>query len=128
MEQLRWKWLWWGGGALLIAGVLWLSLIPSQGMPCITLSDKAAHALAYCALAMWFSGLVARAHHVGAGVALFAFGVGCELLQHFGGAGRSGEVADPLANGAGVAIALAVARISRGSWMRWIERRVAARR
>ena len=127
MEQLRWKWLWWSGGALLIAGVLWLSLVPAQGVPSFSLSDKAAHALGYGVLATWFSGLVVRAHHLAAGAALFGFGVGCELLQHFGRAARSGEVADALANGVGVAIALTIARVPRGSWMRGVERCFSAR-
>jgi VanZ family protein len=127
MEQLRWKRWWWSGGALLIASVLWLSLMPAQGLPGVGLSDKAEHALGYGMLATWFSGLVVRAHHLGAGIALFAFGVGCELLQHFGSAGRSGEVADALANGVGVAVAVVIARFMRGSWMRSVERRLGAR-
>jgi|GEM_PF-1566137 len=127
VEQLRWKWLWWSGGVLLVAGVLWLSLIPSQGLPGISLSDKAEHALGYGVLTTWFSGLVVRAHHLGAGAVLFAFGIGCELLQHFGSAGRSGEVADAVANVVGVVLALAIVRLTRGSWMRGVERLLAAR-
>lgn len=95
-----------------VAVLLWLSLAPVSELPGVSFWDKAEHALAYFVL----SGLglvLFPAHALRLAAFVFALGVGIEILQAIGGAGRQGDWRDVVANTTGLLAALAVAALVR---------------
>jgi VanZ family protein len=94
---------------LAVATVTVLSLLPQQELPKIGVSDKVEHALAYFALAILGSfGFRERRSLLYLFVLLCAMGGVIELLQAFS-PGRSPDVVDALADGAGVAAGVLIA-------------------
>ncbi len=92
-----------------------LSLLPQTVLPSVELSDKLQHLIAYLCLAL--AGGIAfpqRRSLIALGLGLIALGVGLEVAQGFV-PGRLVSAADAIANTAGVALGLIVARIA-GSW------------
>lgn len=100
-----------------------LSLAPVQTLPSLDLSDKIQHALAYAFLAAtgcFGFGLTSLRAQIAVVVALSVFGGVIEVLQP-PLAGRTGTIADAIANQIGVALGWMLAR-SAGSVMqrpRW---------
>jgi len=99
--------LWLGIGWLLIAVVIWLSLVPSPPtMPAIPYADKLGHLLAYGVLMGWFGQLYHRPlMRLSYAFSFVLLGVVLEMTQGMGGH-RWFEVADAVANAVGVVIAL----------------------
>ncbi|NIP73665.1 MAG: hypothetical protein GWO16_11840 [Gammaproteobacteria bacterium] len=105
---LRHRVLWQIIGAALVALVVGLTLSPTPPADLTAMidwGDKAGHAAAYLVLMGWYAQLY---HPPGARLAvagaLMALGFGLELIQGQI-AGRSFELADAAANGAGVLLA-----------------------
>ncbi len=114
-RDLPWRAAWIAIGWILVGTVVVLSQVslPPTG-PDIPQGDKLGHALAYFALAAWFSQITASRGVLLAHAAGFVMiGMALEVLQapnperHF-------EVLDMLANAAGVALGLAVGAGRRG--------------
>lgn len=106
LSPLRYPRLWYGVGALALALVALLSLLPAPHM--VEGSDKLLHLLTYACLAGGFSTLVRSAFsllYVAGG--LLIYGVGIEILQGLT-AYRSAELADVLANCTGIVLGLMI--------------------
>lgn len=89
-----------------------LSLAPVQTLPSLDLSDKIQHALAYAFLAAtgcFGFGLTSLRAQIAVVVALSVFGGVIEVLQP-PLAGRTGTIADAIANQIGVALGWMLAR------------------
>jgi hypothetical protein len=127
VSPLALKWLWIAGGACLVAAVLAFGLAPAGAAPSTGLGDLADHALAFLTLTLWFAGLVRPPLLALLALALIAFGVWIEWLQHAMGLGRVADSRDVAANLAGVAVGLAAARAGLGRWMLWVEARLPRR-
>lgn len=121
MIPLRYPWVWWALGCLLVTGVAVGSLIPAEVLEdAFSLSDKAVHALTYFALTLWFSGLFRRERHWIVAAAIFAFGFALELAQA-GTATRVFELTDAAANTSGILLALALAWFLFEGWCGRVE-------
>jgi hypothetical protein len=118
---------WIVASVLLVAAVVYASLVPSAPVADVGNLDKAAHALAYAALATWFGGLFPRARYGRVGLALCGLGLGLEILQQAMGWGRSGDPYDMAANVAGIAAGLLLGLWFTGGWAlrfeAWLGRR-----
>lgn len=101
--------LWRAFLALQVAGVCWLAFDPRPPAVADSLGDKANHVLAFAAMA--FSARRAAAPPWPAAAALAGFGVVIEVVQTFI-PGRSGEWPDLVADAAGIALGLLVARFA----------------
>jgi|SRR6185312_3201790 len=95
--------------ALAAAAVTVLSLLPQRDLPKVAVSDKVEHVVAYFALAILGSfGLRERRSLLLLFVLLCAMGGIIELLQAFS-PGRSPDVVDAIADGAGAAAGVLIA-------------------
>lgn len=121
--KLRYAWLWWAIGWLLIAMTVNDSLErhPPQFLEQIP-SDKALHFSGYFALALWFGGVAERSRYLIVGAGLIALGGILELLQGYMAIGRQMELLDFVANTLGVSAGLAISYVGLGMWMVWVER------
>lgn len=106
----RGRLLWFAFGWLLLAAIVWLSLTPSPPEPGVEFGDKLGHLAAYAALMFCFARASASARaRLGWAAACVALGVALEFAQ--GALGyRSREVADMIANAAGVALGWVLAQ------------------
>ena len=107
MRTFRHAWL--ALGALWVAAVVYLSLIPLPPQPLpFSYLDKVEHTLAYGFLMLWFSHAYQKIPQrvVMAGL-LIALGISVEYLQRMTGY-REFSYADMLANGAGVLVGWAL--------------------
>jgi hypothetical protein len=120
--KLRFAWLWWTLGWLLVLATVNESLRKNVWEAKIMPSDKTLHFLGYCALAMWFAGVARRSRYVVVGLMLIALGGALELGQGMMGVGRQADWWDFLANSLGITAGLGVAALGLGNWMVWIER------
>jgi VanZ family protein len=120
--KLRFAWLWWTLGWLLVLATVNESLRKNVWEAKIMPSDKVLHFLGYCALAMWFAGVARRSRYVVVGLMLITLGGALELGQGMMGVGRQADWWDFLANSLGIATGLGVAALGLGNWMVWIER------
>jgi VanZ family protein len=121
MLPLRFPWVWWGLGWLLVAGVTAASLLPGHWVATLALRDKALHAGSYFLLMIWFAGLYRRERHLWIALLLLGLGFALDLAQ---GASRtrSFELADVAANAGGILVGLVLARFVFEGWCRRIER------
>jgi VanZ family protein len=87
------------------AVVLYLSLAPSDGLPSVSLWDKAQHALAWGALTGLGLALAPRRWRAVAGFTLL-LGVAVEILQATMGFGRMGDWRDLVADAVGILAAI----------------------
>ena len=113
--------LWFCLGLVLAAMIAATSLLPASDLPDIGLPDKIEHALAYTLLAFWFASVVVRRDFLPLIVALVAFGGLIELAQEWMHLGRSAELADLLADVAGITVGVALAATPLGGWAYRIE-------
>lgn len=120
MIPLRFPWVWWACGWLLVAGVAVGSLLPGDTLKGVSVSDKILHAGVYFVLMFWFSGLYRRERHWILALAIFAFGFALELAQA-GTASRSFDPVDAAANAGGILLALALAWLLFAGWCRRVE-------
>ncbi len=91
-----------------------LSLIPPYAVPVVNLWDKLAHFLAYAMLALC-GGFAFSAHRTEIALGALLIGCGCilEIAQIYI-PGRSGSIADAIANGLGVVAGMVIVQFLRG--------------
>jgi VanZ family protein len=111
VDKLRFTSLWLIIGFLLVAFVMFVSLIPiPTEAAAFTPSDKLCHVLAYFCLTFWFSQIYRQNRvRLAFALAFVMMGIGIEYLQGLTGY-RSFEYADMAANTVGVACGLIAAQ------------------
>jgi hypothetical protein len=119
--NLRYVWLWWLLGFVIVAVVTTTSLMPPKNLPKVNLSDKLEHALAYAVLAFWFASLVLRRSFVWVALGLLVLGGAIEITQGMMPYGREGDWYDLYADAAGIALGLMLALTPLGRWLYWVE-------
>jgi VanZ family protein len=112
---------WIAASLLLVAGVLFASLVPLSLPAAPSHFDKLEHAVAYLCLTLWFTGLVPRSRYGRVALALALFGLVIELLQEFMPFGRQGDPLDMAANLVGIGVGVAIATWTTGGWAPRIE-------
>ena len=95
--------LWFFTGWLLVALVVYVSLIPALPSIDITAGDKVAHVFAYATLTLWFLQLYPADRRAMLVIGFIMMGVALEFLQGLT-ASRSFEYADIAANTGGVVL------------------------
>jgi VanZ family protein len=117
---LRHAHIWATLGGVLLAVILVLALLPDPGQLPINYNDKFAHALAFMALMLWFSGVVELRRLPMLALCLAAYGVLIELLQGLT-VTRQPELLDLGADIAGILLGwiLSIAGLRR--WCTWLE-------
>ena len=125
MLPLKYPWFWATVGWLLVAGVVFGSLVPGPALQGVAVGDKLLHAGSYCLLMLWFGGLYARRRQVVVALALFALGCTLEALQA-ATTTRSFDLRDMAANGSGILIGLVLTATLLEGWCQRFERRVLA--
>jgi len=121
MLPLRHRHLWVAMSAVLLAVVIYGSLMQGLAVPLPGNFDKVEHLTVYLALAVWFSGLYPRAGYWKVAVGLLSLGLAMEILQGLMRVGRAAEVLDMVANTVGVGIGLALSLGLTGGWARRVE-------
>jgi VanZ family protein len=112
--------LWWGLGAVFVALAVYVCLVPGDELPkAFDFNDKLSHLAGHGALAVYFTGLVARRSWWKILIALFALGVAIELTQYVMHVGRNGDPRDVLANSCGVLLGLALGWLGLSRWTAW---------
>lgn len=120
MLPLRYPWVWWLLGWLLVVGVIAGSLLPGDLLAGISLRDKILHAGSYFVLMTWFSGLYRREHHIFIALLLFSLGFALDYLQGSLQT-RSFDIDDVAANTVGILIGFLLARYVFEGWCRRVE-------
>jgi VanZ family protein len=121
--KLRYAWLWWAVGYVLLVWTVNDSLERHPpNFDGLFSSDKALHFTGYFLLATWFGGVAQRSRYWVVGTALIGFSALIEIAQGLMHNGRQAEWLDLLANTCGVTAALIIASLGLGRWMIWIER------
>ncbi|HMB73866.1 MAG TPA: VanZ family protein [Gammaproteobacteria bacterium] len=120
MLPLRYPWVWWLLGWLLVVGVIAGSLVPGDMLSGISVGDKILHAGSYFALMIWFSGLYRRERHIFIVLFLFVLGFALDYVQ---GSllSRSFDIGDVAANTGGILIGFLLARYVLEGWCRRVE-------
>jgi VanZ family protein len=107
----------WAGAVVMLVGLIALwSLSPQSHVPFATLSDKAAHALAYFSLALFASGITTPDRLRIVMLRCFLLGVALEIAQGLFTGDRQAEWADMAANTTGILAAWLVAGQGRAGW------------
>lgn len=109
-------------GGLLVAALVWISLVPLNAAPAFPSSDKVGHIVAYLLLTLWFVQIVpdGRSRLLCGGL-LIGLGLLLEWAQGLT-AYRYTEAADALANALGVGLGLAVGITPLGDVLEGLER------
>jgi VanZ family protein len=121
--KLRYAWLWWAMGYVLLAFTLNASLEshPTE-LPPLFAGDKVLHFTGYFLLATWFGGVARRTRYWAVGLGLLLFSGLIEIAQGMMQHGRQAEWLDLLANALGITAGLVLATLGLGKWMIWVER------
>jgi len=112
---------WIAASLLLLALVVWASLMPGPDVPGPPNFDKLEHVSAYALLAVWFTGLLPRNRYAALAVALLGLGVLMEFLQRAMQLGRQADVLDVAANVVGIGAGIAIALWRTGGWAPRVE-------
>jgi VanZ family protein len=120
MPPLRYPWVWWTLGWLLVAGVVVGSLMPGSWVPGFSPRDKLLHAGSYFILMVWFSGLYRRERHLAIALLLLAFSFALDVAQS-ATPSRVFELGDVAANAGGILIGLLLARWIFAGWCQRVE-------
>ena len=107
-------------GWLLVAGVVFGSLLPNVWVPDFRSSDKLLHAGSYLILMLWFSGLYRRGRHLAIALLLFVLGLCLDVSQSLSPY-RSFDWRDVAANGGGILLGLLLSRFLFEGWCRRVE-------
>ena len=126
MLPLVYRRLWLAGALLIAAGIVIGSLLPGPLVATVGVNDKFEHAGAYFALTLWLAGLVVRRRYAWAALAAFVLGAALEAAQGLLTVTREPDGLDLVANGAGIALALALAYLGLGGWAARVERMLGA--
>lgn len=120
MKRLRFHSAWMGLGWLMVAVTIYVSLMAEPPQLLIfSHADKLEHAATFAGLMVWFGQLAAPWR---AAIGLLLLGVAIEVLQSFT-ATRIPELADMVADGAGILLGLLLLRTPLGRLLSGIERR-----
>ena len=119
VKSLRYRTLWLFGGVCLVGLVLYVTLMPPRPGAAL-LNDKMAHGIAFVALMTWFCGVFEIRFAPLIAVALLCLGILIELVQQQL-TYRSAELADGLADLAGIGVGWALALIGLHHWAARIE-------
>ena len=119
--SLRYPSWWLGIGVLMLLTVAALMLLPLRA-PDVGLSyaDGLAHALVYCILMTWFSGILQPGYRLAMFAGLLLFGALLEVLQSFIH-WRSGEFLDLVFNAIGLLIGWVLVRAGMAGWAQRLE-------
>ena len=117
MLAVRHPRLWLVMGWMLVAGCLYVSLMPARSLPHTGVSDKVEHAAVYAVLSLWFAGLYPRSRYIVIGIGLFIMGVGVEFAQGAMHLGRQSDYRDVIANTVGIVCGLVLAALWLGGWV-----------
>ena len=120
MLKLRFPWVWWTLGWLLVAGVAVGSLMPARLMPGLSPRDKLLHAGSYLILMLWFSGLYRRERHLLIAALLLALGFVLDVAQN-ASPGRVFDLRDVAANAGGILVGLLLSRLIFEGWCARVE-------
>ena len=126
MLPLVYRRLWLAGALLVVAGIIIGSLLPGPVVAEVASYDKFEHAGAYFALTLWLAGLVVPRRYAWVALAAFALGAALEAVQGLLTVTREPDGLDLVANGAGIALALALAYLGLGGWAGRVERMLGA--
>lgn len=108
MKALRLGRWWWGIGWLGLLLASWLMLMPDPpATVSVQYADKVEHVVGFFVLFFWFAQLLVRSRHAALFMALLVYGIVIEVTQGLGGV-RQMELADVLADSAGLLLAWAV--------------------
>jgi VanZ family protein len=122
-RKLRWWWLWWAAGWVLLALTVNESLQRQVWKVAEVIAwDKANHFVGYFLLTTWFTGVARRNRYWVVGLLLIAFGGALEIAQGMMHEGRQADWLDFTANSLGVSAAVTAALLGLGNWMVWIEK------
>jgi VanZ family protein len=120
-RALRWLPLWLAMGWLLVATVIYLSLTPTPPDIDLPQGDKLGHVAAYATLMFWFMQMYERRRsRVLFALGFVLLGIALEFLQTLTET-RQFEIADMLADTAGVALGWIVAPPRTGNLLAWVE-------
>ena len=120
MLKLRFPVVWWSLGWVLVAGVIFGSLLPGRLLVNIAPTDKLLHAGSYFVLMLWFSGLYPRKRYALIALMLLALGLALDLAQGFSSS-RMFDMRDVAANAGGILVGLLLARLVFGGWCQRVE-------
>ena len=120
-HKLRKLWLF--TGWLLVALVVYLSLVPALPSIDITAADKVAHVFAYATLTLWFLQLYPADRRAMLVIGFIMMGVALEFLQELT-ASRSFEYADIAANTGGVVLGWLLAKTRLSNTLHVIEKQL----
>jgi VanZ family protein len=119
---LRWFPLWVATGWLLVSSVIYLSLTPAPPSVDLPEGDKLEHVLAYGVLMFWFAQIYYRTRsRLLFALGFVLLGIALEFLQSFTET-RQFEIADMIADAAGVVLGWLVAPPRTANSLRMIER------
>ncbi len=116
MKEPTLRRLWIAAIVVLVVLIVIASLSPSPVLPNESLSDKTAHFLAYFSLALLGSGITTPAGLWRTLLRCFLLGAALELAQALLTDQRVADLADLLANAAGIATAWLIAGQGRAGW------------
>jgi VanZ family protein len=115
------RWLW--TGVAVVAAVLLVSLLPLDTKSLeVTYIDKFLHLIAFMLLMIFLGGIIVKQFHWLLFLFLYAFGALIEALQILV-PGRAAEVADLLADFAGLTLGWLLIAYVLADWCLWLERR-----
>ena len=121
MLDLRYARAWLVAGWLIVIGVVIASLVPTQSLPEVDVSDKFEHAVAYASLTLWFAGIYRRSRYLHIVLGFFLLGVAIEFAQGAMHLGRQRDYHDVIANSGGIVAGWLIALVGIGGWARWVE-------
>ena len=110
-----------------MALVLYSTLVPASALPNVLVDDKLAHGMAFLVLMSWFCGVFEMRFSPLVAGALLCLGILIELAQSKL-AYRSAELADGLADLAGVGLGWTLAASGLQRWAEWVESQFTANR
>lgn len=114
MNLVRMEWVL--GVVLLVAATV-VCLVPGHDLPGVfELNDKVSHMAGHGALAMYFTGLVARRSWWKIFLYLMIFGALIEVAQYYMHLGRNGDPRDLVANIVGVTLGLLLGWLGVSRW------------
>ena len=109
--------LWWALGVLIVAAAVVVCLLPNADLPpSFSFNDKLSHVFGHALMAVYFSGLVARARWWKIFVFQLLLGVCIEIAQGTMHIGREADVIDVIANSIGALLGLGAARLGLARW------------
>jgi len=126
MLPLRYPWVWWALGLLLVGGVVFGSLSQGLSRPPFGMDDKLLHAFSYFVLMLWYSGLYRRTRHLPVAMALFVLGLTLDYAQGFLPR-RVFDLNDVAANAGGILAGLILSRFALEGWCQRAERFILSR-